>query len=106
MIQHEEHTPEWEDPIVAEVRRVREALFAAADYDLGKLCKILCAEQAQSGHHVVRRGRPVDRGLQVGLDEEQQTRKGALLEIAGIGASGLPDLGRRHDHYLSEEQEG
>ena len=27
----------------------------------------------------------------------------ALLGIAGIGESGLGDLGRRHDHYLADE---
>lgn len=28
-----------------------------------------------------------------------------LLEIAGIGRSGLSDLGRRHDEYLTEALE-
>lgn len=43
-------------------------------------------------------------GLDAGLDGEQP-RSGAqaLLALAGIGRSGLPDLGRRHDDYLAEE---
>ena len=30
----------------------------------------------------------------------------ALLGVAGVGSSGLGDLGRRHDHYLAEEGKG
>lgn len=36
----EQHEP-WEDPIVAEVRAAREAIFAQAGYDLGELCRQL-----------------------------------------------------------------
>jgi hypothetical protein len=43
----------WEDPIVAEVRAARAALWAAADYDLEKLAQRLRQEQALSGHPVV-----------------------------------------------------
>jgi hypothetical protein len=43
----------WEDPIVAEVRAARAALFAAADYDLEKLVRRLRQKQAVSGHSVV-----------------------------------------------------
>jgi len=43
----------WEDPIVKEVRRAREALFAAAGYDLEELCRRLQAEQVSSGREVV-----------------------------------------------------
>ncbi len=47
----------WHDPIVAEVRRVREALFAAAGYDIREYCRRLREEQPTSGHPVVTRAR-------------------------------------------------
>lgn len=31
----------WQDPIVAEVRRIREALFAEAGYDIHEFCRRL-----------------------------------------------------------------
>ncbi|MEM9804906.1 MAG: hypothetical protein AAF959_06475 [Cyanobacteria bacterium P01_D01_bin.56] len=37
----------WEDPIVAEVRQVREAYAATFDYDLQALFKDLKAQEAQ-----------------------------------------------------------
>jgi len=43
----------WEDPIVAEVRAARAALWAAAGCDLEKLAERLRQEQALSGHAVV-----------------------------------------------------
>ena len=43
----------WRDPIVAEFRQAREALFAAAGHDLREFCRRLREEQAQSGHPVV-----------------------------------------------------
>jgi len=43
----------WQDPIVAEVRAVRQALFAAAGYDIREFCRRLHEEQATSGHRVV-----------------------------------------------------
>ena len=46
----------WHDPIVAEVRQVREALFAEANYDIHEFCRRLSARQAGSGHSVVKRG--------------------------------------------------
>ncbi len=45
----------WQDPIVAEVRAAREALFAAAGYDIRELCRRARAAQANSGHPVVTR---------------------------------------------------
>lgn len=42
-----------EDPIIAELRATREALFAAAGYDLAEFARRLRAEQARSGHPVV-----------------------------------------------------
>ena len=52
-----DRSPEvWHDPIVAEVRQVREALFAEANYDIHEFCRRLSARQAGSGHSVVKRG--------------------------------------------------
>lgn len=45
----------WRDPIVAEVRRVREQLFAAAGHDIHEFCRRLREKQARSGHEVVTR---------------------------------------------------
>ena len=45
----------WHDPIVGEVRRVREELFAAAGYDIREFCRRLREKQPRSGHHVVTR---------------------------------------------------
>jgi hypothetical protein len=43
----------WEDPIVAEVRKAREKLFAAAGYDLEALCKRLNEQQQREGRRTV-----------------------------------------------------
>lgn len=43
-----------QDPIVAEVRQAREALFAAAGYDIHEFCRRLSEKQAASGHPVVK----------------------------------------------------
>jgi len=45
----------WEDPIVAEVRRAREELFAAAGYDLDLFCRQLRERQEKEGRHAVTR---------------------------------------------------
>ena len=45
----------WIDPIVAEVREAREALFAEANYDIYEFCRRLSDRQAGSGHSVVKR---------------------------------------------------
>jgi hypothetical protein len=45
----------WEDPIVAEVRRAREELFAAAGYDLDVFCRQLRERQEKEGRHAVTR---------------------------------------------------
>ena len=45
----------WEDPIVAEVRRAREELFAAAGYDLDVFCRQLRERQQKEGRHAVTR---------------------------------------------------
>jgi hypothetical protein len=45
----------WEDPIVAEVRRAREALFAAAGYDLDEFCRQLRERQEKEGRGAVTR---------------------------------------------------
>lgn len=46
-----------EDPIVAEVRAIREAQFAAAGYDLAEYARRLRAQEGSSGHRVIV-GRP------------------------------------------------
>lgn len=46
----------WRDPIVAEVRKVREALFAESNYDIHEFCRRLADRQASSGHPIVKRG--------------------------------------------------
>lgn len=43
-----------QDPIVAEVRAVREQLFKECDYDLGKLVKYLHSERKRMGLKVER----------------------------------------------------
>jgi hypothetical protein len=45
----------WEDPIVAEVRKAREELFAAAGYDLDLFCRQLRERQQKEGRHAVTR---------------------------------------------------
>ena len=45
----------WHDPIVAEVRVAREALFAAAGYDIREFCRRARAAQATSRRPVVTR---------------------------------------------------
>jgi len=57
----EEHE-RWEDPIVAEVRNVREKLFAAAGYDLGEFCRQLREQQRQEGREVITRQPRTPRG--------------------------------------------
>ena len=54
---------DWYDPIVAEVRAAREALFAAAGYDIREFCRRARAAQANSGQPIVtRRSRPTPKG--------------------------------------------
>ena len=45
----------WRDPIVAEVRRIREDFFAAAGRDIREFFRRLHEKQARSGHRVVTR---------------------------------------------------
>ena len=52
----------WRDPIVAEVRKAREALFAEANYDIQEFCRRLAARQVDSGHVLVKRGSPLVEG--------------------------------------------
>lgn len=48
-------TMPWVDPIVADVRAIRQALLADAGYDLHLLCDRLRDRQASAGRKVVRR---------------------------------------------------
>jgi len=45
----------WQDPIVAEVRAVRSALFAASGNDIREFCRRAREQQAASGHVILRR---------------------------------------------------
>jgi hypothetical protein len=45
----------WEDPIVAEVRKAREKLLAAAGYDLDELARQLNERQQQEGRSAITR---------------------------------------------------
>ena len=45
---------EWEDPIVAEVRRIREELSAKFDFDVPAIFADLRARQSQAGERLVR----------------------------------------------------
>lgn len=45
----------WEDPIVAEVRKAREKIFAAAGFDLDELARQLNERQQKEGRGVVTR---------------------------------------------------
>lgn len=57
MIGQDDGVEPWKDPIVAEVRRHREALFAEAGYDVRELCRRLRERQEVSGHRVLKRTR-------------------------------------------------
>jgi len=52
----------WEDPIVAEVRKAREELLAAAGYDLEELCRRLSEQQQREGRSTVTRPPLAPRG--------------------------------------------
>ena len=52
----------WVDPIVAEVRAEREALFAEAGYDIYEFCRRLREREETSGHPIVRRPEPGSEG--------------------------------------------
>ncbi len=55
MTETEKRPQPGDDPIVAEVRRARESLFAQSGYDLEKFAQRLRQEQAQSGRQIVSR---------------------------------------------------
>lgn len=55
MTEERDQPASWEDPIVREVRTTREALFAAAGYDLDELCRQLRERQAAARQRVVTR---------------------------------------------------
>ena len=53
---------------------------------------------AETVRQLVRAGLRADLG-----DEPSGPRAEALLALAGVGRSGLGDLGRQHDEYLAED---
>ena len=67
---------EWHDPIVAEVRAAREALFAAAGYDIREFCRRARAAQAKSGHRIVTRRPRRTSTAQVGVLRRPRTKTG------------------------------
>jgi hypothetical protein len=52
----------WQDPIVAEVRAVREALYAESGYDIHEFCRRAQERQETSGHPIVRHAPPTRGG--------------------------------------------
>lgn len=66
--------PVWQDPVVAEVRAAREALFAAAGYDIREFCRQVRAEQAKSGHPVVTLHRRSTSQRSASMEESLQRR--------------------------------
>jgi hypothetical protein len=57
----------WEDPIVAEVRRVREQLAARFNFDVNAIFADIQKRQAALGPRLVSRTRPVE---PTGADEQ------------------------------------
>jgi len=43
----------WEDPIVAEVRKIREKLAAKFNYDIRAICEDARKREKKSGHPIV-----------------------------------------------------
>jgi len=67
----------WRDPIVAEVRKVREALFAESNYDIHEFCRRLADRQANSGHPIVKRGSALlDESMAVAASPPPTTKAG------------------------------
>lgn len=56
---HESDGP-WHDPIVADVRAVRAALFVESGSDIRTLCRSLREEQGRSGHLIITRAADAD----------------------------------------------
>ena len=62
----------WEDPIVAEVRKVRQEIFARFNHDLDAYFKHLGAVEAEERRRGVRYSdHPLARPLPAFLDEEE-----------------------------------
>lgn len=54
---------QWHDPIVAEVRAARRALFAASGDDIHEFCRRARERQAASGHAIMRTSQPSEKSL-------------------------------------------
>jgi hypothetical protein len=67
---------EWHDPIVAEVRAAREALFVAAGYDIREFVRRARAGQATSGHPVVTRRPRRTSKADVGVQRRSRIKTG------------------------------
>ena len=54
----------WEDPIVAEVHRIREELAAGYNYDVGAFFADVRKRQESLGSRLVRQKRPAERTIE------------------------------------------
>ena len=43
----------WKDPVVEEVRKIRDDYARSFDYDLGRICEDLRKQQAESGRETI-----------------------------------------------------
>lgn len=75
----------WQDPIVEEVRRIRDEHAKQFNYDLHAICEDFRRKQSSSGHTVVSRQprRPANHVAQQGASADSSPS--ALLRQAGGG---------------------
>jgi hypothetical protein len=57
----------WDDPIVNEVRKTREALAERFDFDVTAIFEDLRGQQANLGKKLVRRNRVLPQGREAGV---------------------------------------
>ncbi len=67
----------WDDPIVAEVHRIREQIAAECNYDLDAFFDRLQKEQDRHRDRLVRRDQPAEQST-----ESDQSRNGGVSETA------------------------
>ncbi|MBN1443544.1 MAG: hypothetical protein JXA90_12610 [Planctomycetes bacterium] len=61
-MEKEQNTPEYrEDPLLDEIRRVKESVSLQFDHDVVKLCRELRREQEASGKRLIRRRKATPR---------------------------------------------
>jgi len=69
----------YDDPIVAEIRRLRDEYARRFDYDLGAICRDLREQQQRSGRQVVRR-RPKRPGTETAVAAPKVAEQGDAPE--------------------------